>query len=175
MTPRSSKSFTRRWQGETDSPTLSASSTMVMRLSACRKPRIFRSIESRAGIGMKPYVWAKQWDIIPKTGGMAPKFKNFAAANRIRILALNPRCPRHCHADRSRTSQAVVRAGAQGAVAVVLDHPPRQPHPSQHRWAEGRRSPGLVRLARDHHVGTVFFGAAPRGPRRREAACEPGV
>jgi pyruvate dehydrogenase E1 component len=30
-------------------------------------------------------------------------------------------------------------------------------------------------LARQHHVGALFLGAAPAGPRRGEAACEPGV
>jgi pyruvate dehydrogenase E1 component len=43
------------------------------------------------------------------------------------------------------------------------------------RRPEGRRPSGLVGLARHHHVGAVFLGAAAAGPRRGEAACEPGV
>src|SRR6202040_1151261 len=46
----SSSSLPRRWQGETDKPTLSASSAMVVRLSACSKLRILRSMASRAFI-----------------------------------------------------------------------------------------------------------------------------
>ncbi len=71
--------------------------------------------------------------------------------------------------------ETVIRAGTQGAVAVVLDHPPRQPHPAQCRRLEGRRPSGVFRLARHHHVGALFLGAAAAGPRRGQAACEPGV
>ena len=39
-------------------------------------------------------------------------------------------------ADRTRTPGNAVRAGAQGAVAVVMDHPPRQSHPAQCRRAK---------------------------------------
>ena len=75
----------------------------------------------------------------------------------------------------TQTPRTVVRAGAQGAVAVVVDHPSRQPHPAQYRRAQGRRPSGVLRLARDHHVGAVFLRAAAGGSRRGEAACEPGV
>ncbi len=56
-----------------------------------------------------------------------------------------------------------------------MDHPSRQPHPAQCRRSEGRRPSGLLGLARHHHVGAVFLGAAAAGPRRGEAACKPGV
>src|SRR5580698_9016059 len=56
-----------------------------------------------------------------------------------------------------------------------MDHPPRQSHQAQCRRVEGRRTPGVFRFARHHHVGALFLGAATAGPRRGEAACEPGV
>ena len=56
-----------------------------------------------------------------------------------------------------------------------MDHPSRQPCAALDRRAEGRRPPGLVGLARQHHVGALLLGAASTGPRRGEAACEPGV
>src|SRR5215475_4416658 len=85
MTRRSSRSLTRRWQGETDNPTLSASSAMVIRLSVCSAPRILRSMASISDIGMKSGNEPQFQNIIPKNAGMARKFENFAAANRTRI------------------------------------------------------------------------------------------
>ena len=73
----------------------------------------------------------------------------------------------------SGATQDSRRAGEEGALALELDHPSRQPHPRERRRAEGRRASGLVRLARHHHDGALFPRAAPAGPRRREAACEP--
>ena len=43
------------------------------------------------------------------------------------------------------------------------------------RRAEGRRPPGLLRLARDDHDGALLRGAAAGGPGRGEAACQPGL
>ncbi len=37
---------------------------------------------------------------------------------------------------------------------------PCQPYQAEYRWAEGRRSSGLLGLARQHHVGFVLLGAA---------------
>src|SRR5215510_1054247 len=52
MYPASSSARTRRRQGGAEMPTRLASSTLVMRPSACSSLRIFRSIESRrAGTG----------------------------------------------------------------------------------------------------------------------------
>ena len=65
------------------------------------------------------------------------------------------------------------RTREEGALALELDHPSRQSSAREHRRAEGRRASGLVRLARRHHDGALFPRAAPAGPRRGEAACEP--
>jgi hypothetical protein len=43
------------------------------------------------------------------------------------------------------------------------------------RRPQGRRAPGLVGLAGDDHDGALFRRAAPRGPGRGQAACEPGL
>ena len=43
------------------------------------------------------------------------------------------------------------------------------------RRAEGRRPPGLVRLARHHHDGALLRRAAAAGPGRGQAACQPGL
>ena len=50
----------------------------------------------------------------------------------------------------------ILRSGAQGALAVVVDDPQRQPHPRERRRAEGRRPPGLLRLARHDHDGALL-------------------
>src|SRR5690242_11845347 len=85
MTPRSSSSFTRRWQGEIDSPTLSASSCMVMRPSDCSSARILRSMGSRSGIGKKSVKLAYSWEYIPILSGMARRFEIFLAGPGTRI------------------------------------------------------------------------------------------
>ena len=69
-----------------------------------------------------------------------------------------------------RRSRHPRRARAQGAVAGELDHPQRQPSARERRRAEGRRPPGVVRLARHHHDGALFPRAAAAGPRRGQAA-----
>src|SRR3954468_20959501 len=85
MAPRCSISLTRRWQGDTDRPTLSASSCMVMRLSDCSWLRIFRSMASRACIGMNSLFEAGSWEPIPIFGGMSRKFEIFGEAPGARI------------------------------------------------------------------------------------------
>src|SRR3954463_4828977 len=174
ITPRCSKSFTRRWQGDTERPTLSASSCMVMRLSDCSRLRILRSMASRMGIGMNSAFKPRYWEFIPILAGMSRGFEIFADDPGARIDHSPPSIGA-AHADRTRTPGIVVRARPQGAVAVVVAHPSRQPHPPQRRRLEGRWPSGLVRLAREHHVGAVFFGATTAGPRGGEAAREPGV
>src|SRR6201998_4081422 len=89
MTPRCSRSFTRRWQGETDSPTLSASSCMVMRPSDCSKVRILRSMASSAAIGMNSQESAVAWKLIPIYPGMARKIENYRRARRTNMLLSN--------------------------------------------------------------------------------------
>ena len=56
-----------------------------------------------------------------------------------------------------------------------LHDPPRQPRGRSRRRPEGRRAPGLVRLARHADDGALFPRPAARGPRGRQAAREPGV
>src|SRR6516225_3526973 len=82
MTPRSSRSFTRRWQGDTHSPTLSASSCMVMRPSDCSRVRIFLSIASSVGIGMNSQKLAVIWKDIPIYSSMARKIENYRQVRR---------------------------------------------------------------------------------------------
>src|SRR5689334_24875767 len=165
---------------------------MVMRPSVCSRLRILRSIASREAIGMNPLPYERYWEFIPIFAGMLPKFEIFGDPDGIRIgqsmirksverfsemIMLKTKSHRrNCrHGNRSRTPGNADRAESQGAVAVLVDHSSRQPYPAQHRWLEGRRPSGLVRLARQHHVGALFLGAAPAGSRRGEAACEPGV
>ena len=56
-----------------------------------------------------------------------------------------------------------------------LDDPPRQPPAAQPRRAQGRRPPGLVRLAGDGDDGALLLGAAARGSGGGEAARLAGV
>src|SRR3954451_1290798 len=81
MTPRSSKSLTRRWHGDTDRPTLSASSCIVVRLSDWSRLRILRSMASRACIGINSDLKALDWYFIPNYPGMSPEFEIFSAAD----------------------------------------------------------------------------------------------
>ena len=67
------------------------------------------------------------------------------------------------------------RAGAQGAVALHLHDPSCQPRGGPRRRAEGRRAPGVLRLARDADDGPLLPCAAAGGSHRGQAACEPGV
>ena len=60
-------------------------------------------------------------------------------------------------------------------MAVVMDDPPRQSRQAQHRRAEGRRPSGVIRLGGQHPFGAVLLGAASAGPRRGQAACQPGI
>ncbi len=83
--------------------------------------------------------------------------------------------PNSNHRGGSRRARDSERARKEGAVAGELDHPSRQPRARERRRPEGRRAPGLIGLARHHHDGALFQGAAPAGPRRRQAACEPDL
>src|SRR3954447_11834687 len=85
MTPRCSRSLTRRWQGDTDRPTLSASSCMVMRLSDCSRLRSLRSMASRACIGMNPWFDVNSWEDIPIFAGMSREFEIFGDRPGIRL------------------------------------------------------------------------------------------
>ena len=60
-------------------------------------------------------------------------------------------------------------------MARVLDDPSRQPHPGEPRRPQGRRSSGVLRLDRDPDDGAVPRCAAPRRPRRGQAARQPGL
>ncbi len=73
--------------------------------------------------------------------------------------------------------QARLPAGAraQGAVALDLDDPQRQPSAAEPRRAQGRRPPGVERLGRDPDDGALFRRAAAAGPGRGQAARLPGV
>jgi hypothetical protein len=104
---------------------------------------------------------------------MLPLFEIFSAPEAVNIGARSP-CPEHLDADRTCTPGNAVRAGPQSAVAVVLDHPSRQPCQAQCRRPEDRRPPGFVGVARQYHVGFVFLGAETGRPRRGQAACQPG-
>ena len=60
-------------------------------------------------------------------------------------------------------------ARTQGAVAVVVDDPQRQPPEARARRAQGRRAPGVVFVAHRDHDGALFRRAAARGPGGGEA------
>ncbi len=67
-------------------------------------------------------------------------------------------------------------AGPQGAVAVVVDHPSRQPCPAQSTdgLKVGGHQASSASLA--NIMSALYFSrAAPAGPRRGQAAREPGV
>src|SRR6195952_4895437 len=85
MTPRCSSSLTRRWQGDTDRPTLSASSCMVMRLSDCNWLRILRSMASRACIGTNSGLGKNLWDFIPILVGMSREIEIFGRPRPVKI------------------------------------------------------------------------------------------
>ena len=123
---------------------------------------------------MNPWFDVSSWEDIPISAGMSREFEIFGDARGARIGHCRTARSR-CHAHRTRTPGTVVRAGPQGSLAVVVDHPPRQPYPAQCRRVEGRRPSGFFGVARQYHVGAVLLGAAAAGPRRGEAACEPGV
>ena len=123
---------------------------------------------------MKPWFECADRNPIPIQTGIVQEFEKSGDGSRRKIRAHpSPQEPRHV--ARSRASRPAVSTVPKGVVAVVLDDPSRQPHQAQQRRPQGRRPSGVVRLARHHHVGAVFLRAAPRGPRRGEAACEPGV
>ena len=105
---------------------------------------------------------------------MSPKIEIFRENGRGKI-ARKSRFREYCHGDRTRTPRHAVRAGAQSALAVIVDDPSRQPYPAQCRRLEGRWPSGFLCLARHHHVGVVFLSVAAAGPRRGEAACKPRV
>ena len=67
------------------------------------------------------------------------------------------------------------RARAQGAVAVLVDGPQREPSAPGTRRAQGGRAPGLVLLGRDADDGALFRRARAERPGRRQAPCEPRV
>ena len=67
------------------------------------------------------------------------------------------------------------RARAEGAVAGRLDDSPRQPHPAEDRRPQGRRPPGVVGVDGDADDGALLRRAPAVGPRRRQAAREPGL
>ena len=67
------------------------------------------------------------------------------------------------------------RARAQGAVAVVLDGPQREPSAACAGRAQGGRPPGVLRLGGDADDGALLRRAGAERPCRREAPREPGV
>ena len=77
--------------------------------------------------------------------------------------------------NNARRSRHLAALETQGALARELDDPQRQSSARQWRRPEGRRPPGLVRLARHHHDRALFRRAAAAGPRRGEAACQPDL
>ncbi len=69
----------------------------------------------------------------------------------------------------------VAATGAQTALAVVMDDPPRQPYPAQPGRAEGRRASGVVRLQHLDPDRAVSGDRPPAGPDRGQAACRAGI
>src|ERR1700722_9663927 len=177
MTPAVSSSRTRRRQGDGLSPTLSASSTLARRASSCSNARILRSMASSA-------VW-----------------RNFSLKiiSPLQLLSEIPAYPWHlrndvprrrglflCHGPAAETAVLVrageraalrhaARAGAQGALALDLDDPSRQPHPREPRRAEGGRAPGELRLGGHAADRALLPCAQARRPRRGQAARGAGL
>ena len=112
-----------------------------------------------------------------------------AAAESAVAAAPRPRRELPVQGDRHERTHRPDRAGPDGgapagaaaadrakaAVAVGVDDPQRQPSPAQPRRAEGRRTPGVLRLGDLDHGGAVFRDPAAAGPRGGEAACRAGV
>ena len=98
-----------------------------------------------------------------------PKRLSISALARKRARAarmLKPVTHRHRSAEDPR--------GA-AALAVGLDHPPRQPHPRERRRAEGRRAPGELRLDDRDHGRALFPCARAERPGRGQAARRAGA
>src|SRR6266567_2229600 len=89
-------------QGETDRPTLSASSCMVVRLSDCSRLRILRSMASSVRIGINSGWGARNWEFIPIYRGMSRKFEIFGEGRSANI-AMNHCAWEYRHGDRTRT------------------------------------------------------------------------
>ena len=64
-----------------------------------------------------------------------------------------------------------VCSGAQGPVAFGLDDPSRQPCPSEHRWLEGWRPPGILGIALHDHGSALRVSVASAGPGGGETPC----
>ena len=73
---------------------------------------------------------------------------------------------RHRSAEDSRRS---------AALAVGVDHPPRQSHPPQRRRAEGRRAPGVMLVDDRDHGGALLSRARAQRPGRGQAARRAGA
>ena len=73
---------------------------------------------------------------------------------------------------RHRSAEDPRRAAA---LAVGVDHPPRQSRPRQRRRAEGRRAPGELRLDDRDHGRALFPRARPERPGRGQAARRAGA
>ena len=146
-----------------------------MRPSSCSRPRILRSrASSRCGMKNHPLgsVLAeyanltldcdRNWRPLPSRrwhdAGMAKPPTQSPRKGPRRPLPARSRC---CARSSKRCCGS--RAGPS-TTPTTCDE--------SHGRPEGRRPSGVVGLARHHHDGALFRGAAAAGPRRREAACE---
>src|SRR4051812_31572651 len=96
MMPASSRAFTRRQQGDEESPTFSARSALLRRPSCCRRSRMRRSMASREIIASIPDNWDNSTlyrgkegpnaRIFPDRGRMPDSMTTLAPVQRLRLL-----------------------------------------------------------------------------------------
>src|SRR5438067_8555297 len=80
-----------------------------------------------------------------------------------------------CRTSGSRQARPAERPRTQGAVALDLDDPQREPPAAEPGRAQGRRSSGIERVGGDADDGALSRCVAAAGPGGGQAACGTGV
>src|SRR5258707_1062470 len=155
MTPRSSSSLTRRWHGDTESPTLSASSALALRASDCCSGRIFRwagagGREDRAAV--KPHAsrvfHAIQYLFARQTRDRLENFRGFKGAQ--------------SYPSRTKDTDDVdFSTGSVGlGVAQTLFASLVQDYVKAHGWMKDRPEGRMIALVVDAEMdeGNIFEG-----------------
>src|ERR1700684_876517 len=177
MTPAVSSSRRRRRQGDGLRPTLSASSTLARRASSCSKARILRSMASSAtwrNFSLKICSPLQLW---PGISAYPWHLRNDVPRNCGLFLCHGPAAEKATpsRAGERAALRHAARAGTQGAVALDLDDPSRQPPAREPRRAEGGRASGELRLGGDAADRALLPRAPARRPRRGQAARGAGL
>src|SRR5215475_4086052 len=150
MYPASSSARTRRRQGGAEIPTRLASSTLVMRPSACSSLRILRSIESRrAGTGA-PF---GGWEL---------------SRERARILVSRDKITRSYDRDRRFAAVCgcdglrILHSSAESHTSCKAKEP-KSPAAQGDKRPKKRPSRGAYNMAKTIHAKVVIIGSGPAG------------